>query len=157
MGCHFLLQGIIPTQGSNLCLLHWQADSLPLSHLGSPSLLNAWMHACSSQLNRPRPCSAVSSLLHVHCQDILRWLWIKHSLLVPQSVHSTWLDALSLSIRYPTYIYWASTMQQALCFEFFQWFNGYTHNINSQYLYTLSLALLSKGIFWLQLNLWSSD
>ena len=30
--CHFLLQGIFPTQGSNprfLCLLHWQADSLP--------------------------------------------------------------------------------------------------------------------------------
>ena len=30
-----------PTQGSNLCLLcflHWQADSLPLSHLGSPYL-----------------------------------------------------------------------------------------------------------------------
>ena len=38
MGCHFLLQGIIPTQGLNpglLCLLHWQADSLPLSHLWS--------------------------------------------------------------------------------------------------------------------------
>ena len=38
MGCHFLLQGIFPTQGSNLCLLHllqWQAGSLPLSHLGS--------------------------------------------------------------------------------------------------------------------------
>ena len=38
MGCHFLLQGIFLTQGSNLCLLHflhWQADSLPLSHLGS--------------------------------------------------------------------------------------------------------------------------
>ena len=29
--CHFLLQGIFPTQGSNLCLLHWQAGSLPLS------------------------------------------------------------------------------------------------------------------------------
>ena len=96
MGCHFLPQGIFPTQGSDLCLLHWQADSLPLSHLGSPSLLNAWMHSCSSQINRPRPCSAVSSLLHVHCQDILRWLWIKHRLLVPQSVHSIWLDALSL-------------------------------------------------------------
>ena len=30
-GCHFLLQGIFPTQGSNphlLCLLHWQVDSL---------------------------------------------------------------------------------------------------------------------------------
>ena len=36
VGCHFLLQGIFPTQGSNLCLLHWQADSLPLSLLGSP-------------------------------------------------------------------------------------------------------------------------
>ena len=29
-GCHFLLQGIFLTQGSNLHLLHWQADSLPL-------------------------------------------------------------------------------------------------------------------------------
>ena len=39
VGCHFLLQGIFPTQGSNphlLWLLHWQADSLPQSHLGSP-------------------------------------------------------------------------------------------------------------------------
>ena len=33
--CHFLLQRIFLTQGSNPCLLHWQADSLPLSHLGS--------------------------------------------------------------------------------------------------------------------------
>ena len=29
-----LLQGIFPTQGSNSGLLHWQGDSLPLSHLG---------------------------------------------------------------------------------------------------------------------------
>ena len=36
MDCHFLLQGIFPTQGLNLCLLHWQADSLLLSHWGSP-------------------------------------------------------------------------------------------------------------------------
>ena len=35
--CHFLLQGIFPTQGSNPHLLHWQVGSLPLSHLGSPS------------------------------------------------------------------------------------------------------------------------
>ena len=36
VGCHFLLQEIFPIQGSNqhlLCLLHWQADSLALSHL----------------------------------------------------------------------------------------------------------------------------
>ena len=37
--CHFLLQGIFLTQGSNLLLLYllgWQADSLPLHHRGSP-------------------------------------------------------------------------------------------------------------------------
>ena len=28
--------GIFLDQGSNPCLLHWQADSLPLSHQGSP-------------------------------------------------------------------------------------------------------------------------
>ena len=30
--------GIFPNQGSNLCLLHWQVDSLPLSRQGSPVL-----------------------------------------------------------------------------------------------------------------------
>ena len=37
-GCHFLFQEIFPIQGSKvilLHLLHWQAESLPLSHLGS--------------------------------------------------------------------------------------------------------------------------
>ena len=29
---------IFPDQGSNLCLLHWQEDSWPLSHWGSPCL-----------------------------------------------------------------------------------------------------------------------
>ena len=36
---HALLQGIFPTQGSNLCLLcllHWQARSLPLASPGKP-------------------------------------------------------------------------------------------------------------------------
>ena len=28
--------GIFPDQGWNLCLLHWQADCLPLSHQGCP-------------------------------------------------------------------------------------------------------------------------
>ena len=38
-GLPFSVSGIFPTKGSNLCLLHllhWQMDSLPLSHLGSP-------------------------------------------------------------------------------------------------------------------------
>ena len=31
--------GIFPDQGSNLCPLHWQADSQPLCHQGSPVFL----------------------------------------------------------------------------------------------------------------------
>ena len=30
--------GIFPDQGSNPCPLHWQADSQPLRHQGSPSI-----------------------------------------------------------------------------------------------------------------------
>ena len=43
VGCHFLLQGIFPTQGLNQRLLHllqWQVDSLPLSHLGSTATVS---------------------------------------------------------------------------------------------------------------------
>ena len=39
VGCSCLPQGIFPTQGSNLCLLcllHWQAGSLPLAPPGKP-------------------------------------------------------------------------------------------------------------------------
>ena len=35
VGCHALLQGIFLSQGSNLCLLHWQEDSLLLRHQGN--------------------------------------------------------------------------------------------------------------------------
>ena len=32
--------GIFPDQGSNPCPLHWQADSQPLRHQGSPQLIS---------------------------------------------------------------------------------------------------------------------
>ena len=35
VGCHFLLQGIFPTQRLNPCLMHWQADSFLMRHQGS--------------------------------------------------------------------------------------------------------------------------
>ena len=52
VGCCFLLQGVFWTQGLNFHLLHWQADSLPLSHQGSqvnilgisPFLVISYMH-----------------------------------------------------------------------------------------------------------------
>ena len=40
-GFHYvLLQGLFLTQGLNQCLLHWQEDSLPLSHQGK--MLTPW-------------------------------------------------------------------------------------------------------------------
>ena len=50
VGCHFLLQGIFPTQGSNphlRCLLHWQVDSLPLAPPGKPYNQGNWDLICS--------------------------------------------------------------------------------------------------------------
>ena len=44
LGCHALLQGIFPTQGSNprlLCLLHWQVVSSPLAPPGKPQALQS--------------------------------------------------------------------------------------------------------------------
>ena len=39
MGCHFLLQGIFLTHGSNLSLLHCRQTLYPLSHQGSIAVL----------------------------------------------------------------------------------------------------------------------
>ena len=53
LGCHFLFQGIFPTQGSNLHLLLWQADSLPLSQLGSPQCYTEWLTKVKPFLDQP--------------------------------------------------------------------------------------------------------
>ena len=50
VGCHFLLHGVFLAQGWDLCLLHWQADSLPLSHQGR--IFSIWATRCVSL---PRP------------------------------------------------------------------------------------------------------
>ena len=36
--------GIFPDQGSNPCPLHWQADSQPLRHQGSPTWASCCLH-----------------------------------------------------------------------------------------------------------------
>ena len=45
VGCHSLLQGIVPTQGSNPGLLHWQVDSLPSEPPGKPEITTAVAHS----------------------------------------------------------------------------------------------------------------
>ena len=84
VGCQFLQQGIFPTQGLNPGLLHWQVDSLPLSHLGSPnntltrpkfayvSPLHSHPHGANtvfpglSHSSLANPCSSARSQLKFH-------------------------------------------------------------------------------------------
>ena len=66
MGCHFLLQGTFPTQGWNshpLCLLHSQADSLPLSHLERPlKVFRSLLKHLSLESDEAFAFKAISSL-----------------------------------------------------------------------------------------------
>ena len=44
--------GILPDQGSNPCLLYWQADSQPLHHQGSPTalfLIVKFLQSCTNK------------------------------------------------------------------------------------------------------------
>ena len=64
MGCHFLLQGILPTQGLNLCLLyllHWQALSLPLMPPGKP--LGGWVEETVQSITAGNACNFVRAFV----------------------------------------------------------------------------------------------
>ena len=79
-GCHFLLQGIFPTQGSNLCLLHllhWQVDSLSLPHLGSHlSLFIFNSEDCGHPVERwPLSCFGFLKLFPGLFSDLWYYIW----------------------------------------------------------------------------------
>ena len=60
--------GIFPDQGSNLCPLHWQADSQPLRHQGSP-IVAVLKFLCTSFI--------ISDILWLFpLVDVFSWLWI---------------------------------------------------------------------------------
>ena len=48
--------GIFPDQGSNPCPLHWQADSQPLRHQGSPWVYVFWFNIWSPNFFLPVQC-----------------------------------------------------------------------------------------------------
>ena len=59
--------GIFPDQGSNLCPLHWQADSQPLRHQGSPTLF--FLIVDNAVLQDPRLVASVV---------VEPWIWRSH-------------------------------------------------------------------------------
>ena len=60
VGCHVLLQGIFPTQGSNPDLLHYRQILFQLSHKGSTRILERVAYPFSSRSSQPRNRSGVS-------------------------------------------------------------------------------------------------
>ena len=69
VGCHFLLQGIFPTQGLNpslLCFLHCWQILYPLRYWGSPSVQFSSVAQSCPTLCNPMDCSTPG--LHVHHQ-----------------------------------------------------------------------------------------
>ena len=85
----FFPQGIFLTQRSNWCLLHWQGDSLPRSHLGSPCPLAEMIANCLHLCPLPTPRtfltdkSVVAIVLFSGCHALPttpgpQWhLWVK--------------------------------------------------------------------------------
>ena len=89
MGCHFLLQGIFPTQGLNQCVLHWQVDSLLLIHRGSPRILEWVAYPFSRASSQPRNRTRIFCIAG---RFFTRWAtreaktcWYSHSISGPYS------------------------------------------------------------------------
>ena len=121
VGCHFLLQGIFPTQRTNPCLwspLHWQAASLPLHHLGSPESL--WYCCPVAKLCQilydPMDCSMLGFPVLTISWSWLRFISIKSlmsfnyltlccSLLLPSIFlrSRVFCNVLALCIMWPKY------------------------------------------------------
>ena len=62
VGCHALLQGIFPTQGSSPGLSHWRWILYDLSHQGSPTILEWVAYPFSRRSSRPRNWTWVSCI-----------------------------------------------------------------------------------------------
>ena len=99
--CHFLLQVIFLTQGSNfslLCLLHYQAGSLPAESLGKPGkkfsvpcIISLWSASnsaavvvnnwhTSSQISISRPCWVTQIFIKRSFTDPWKCAILKHKI-----------------------------------------------------------------------------
>ena len=137
VGSLSLLLEILPTQGLNLHLwhlLHWQADSLPLSHLGSTSkkcVFSSVAQSCLTLCN-PMDCSTPGfpvhyqllelTQTHVHCVgDAIQ---LSYPLLSPSP------PTFNLS-QHQGLFQWVSSLNQVakglefqLQHQSFQWYSG---------------------------------
>ena len=61
VGCHFLLQGDLHHPGIKPTSPAWQADSLPLSHLGRPQSLEALIRQSANNPNEKKVNVAIET------------------------------------------------------------------------------------------------
>ena len=71
--------GIFPDQDSNPCPLHWQADSQPLRHQGSPKKRN-FLGKEVRTIVRKQQKGVKGQLSHFQVQWFSRWRWKQPSL-----------------------------------------------------------------------------
>ena len=127
VGCHFLLQGLFPIQGSNLCLPHWQADSLPFCHLGSPIM---WMVETKRQLNdivkvlekkkRKENCwpkvldqwKYLSEVMGIITSLVIQWLRVHLTMQETRVWSLVWEDSTCLrATKHVCHNYWACGLE----------------------------------------------
>ena len=110
VGCHFLLQGIFPTQGSNPGLPHCRPMLYHLSHQGSPRILKWVAYPFSVGCSRPRNQTGVSSIADRKAQEY----WSGQPIPSPRDLHDPGIelgflalsaDSLLLSHQGGPYIY----------------------------------------------------
>ena len=121
VGCHFLLQGIFPTQGSSPSLLHWQVNFfLPLSHLEAP-----FSHLHGKKFHEKFMCLSLWQepiimkililngfiLLKVsaHSKDLEKWFSMEH---ISKSLWWTPLVVPCLRIYLPIQETWVQSLVQ---------------------------------------------
>ena len=125
VGCHSLLQGIFPIQGSNLVLLHCRQILYHLSHKGRPPIyvkrefiFSSLQSLCHIQLFvTPWTAARQASLSITHSWSLLKLLPIAlvmpfnhlilcHALLLPPSIFPSirvFSNESVLPIRWPKY------------------------------------------------------
>ena len=90
VGSQSLLQGIFPTQGLNTSLPHYRQILYPLSHQGSPRILE-----CVAYLQGIFPTQESNWGL-LYCRWILYWLSYQGSPKFNKRVPQKWLDISSM-------------------------------------------------------------
>ena len=107
MGCHFFLQRIFPSQGSNPSLPHFRQTLYHLSHQGSPRPLPALFYVCLCFLvQHGKPHSTVGKTGLIlpntkHTHSVLPNLWQSQKVTV--SLRQS--PSISLASQSPTQVF----------------------------------------------------